>query len=291
MQSNVFDTALVFEGGSMRAAYTAAVANVLLEQGIFFDQVYGISAGSSNAVNYVSRDVARTRASFTTFADDPNFGGVGTLLRHRGMFNAPYIYQESCYPGCALPFDLDTFTRNPAKVCVTAIERNTGRDIYFTKDQMTTLDALMVRVRASSTLPFFMPPPAVDGVRCYDGGFAAGGGMSLDRVVQDGWKKMFVVRTHPRGYRKTRGNSWASGLFLWRFPEMRKAAVTRWSRYNATCDLLDQWEAEGRAHMFYCDELTLKGTERDVALLEANYEAGHAQMLRELPALESYLGH
>lgn len=43
---NVLDTALVFEGGGMRNAYTAAVVAELLAQGIHFGHVSGISAGS-----------------------------------------------------------------------------------------------------------------------------------------------------------------------------------------------------------------------------------------------------
>ena len=57
---SVYDMAqTLFEGGSMRAAYTCAVAAELLEQGVYFDNVYGVSAGSSNTVNYVSRDIDR----------------------------------------------------------------------------------------------------------------------------------------------------------------------------------------------------------------------------------------
>lgn len=290
LKSNVFDTALVFEGGSMRAAYTSAVANVLLENGICFDQVYGTSAGSSNAVNYLSRDMERIKASFTTFAADQHFGGMGTWLRHRGAFNAHYIYQECCYPGAALPFDFSTFSANPAGLCIAAIDRDTGRDLFFTRDDMTTLDDLMVRVRASSTLPCFMPPPQIEGAYCYDGGFASGGGISLDRIEQDGFQKMFVVRTHPRGYRKTYGRSGLSRLFFWHRPRMQEAAVTRWSRYNDMCDRLDRLEAEGRACVFYCEDLTLSGTERDVGLLLRNYEAGYNQMKRDLPVLERFLG-
>ena len=49
LESNVFKTALLFEGGSMRGAYTCAVTAYLLEQGVYFDNVYGVSSGSSNA--------------------------------------------------------------------------------------------------------------------------------------------------------------------------------------------------------------------------------------------------
>ena len=44
LTSNVFDTALVFEGGGMRASYTAAVVATLLKERLFFDHVSGISA-------------------------------------------------------------------------------------------------------------------------------------------------------------------------------------------------------------------------------------------------------
>ena len=88
LTSNVFDTALIFEGGGMRASYSSAMANVLLENGIFFDNVYGLSAGASNTVNYVSRDIDRTKRSFVDFVEDPDFGGINTLLQHKGFFHA-----------------------------------------------------------------------------------------------------------------------------------------------------------------------------------------------------------
>ena len=58
---NIPDVALVIEGGGMRASYTAGVIVTLLERGLHFGHIYGISAGSSHTVNYVSRDAARTK--------------------------------------------------------------------------------------------------------------------------------------------------------------------------------------------------------------------------------------
>ena len=43
LKSNVFDCALAFEGGGYRAAYTAGMVVVLLEQNIYFDYVCGIT--------------------------------------------------------------------------------------------------------------------------------------------------------------------------------------------------------------------------------------------------------
>ena len=63
-ENDVRDCALVFEGGGYRASYTAGIARVLLEQGIDFGYVCGISAGASHTVDYVSRDLWRTRVAF-----------------------------------------------------------------------------------------------------------------------------------------------------------------------------------------------------------------------------------
>ena len=43
------NTVLMFEGGGMRASYTAAMASLLLEQNITFGHVCGISAGCCDA--------------------------------------------------------------------------------------------------------------------------------------------------------------------------------------------------------------------------------------------------
>ena len=289
LESNVFKTALLFEGGSMRAAYTCAVAAYLLEQGVYFDNVYGVSAGSSNSVNYVSRDIDRTIRSFTDFITMPNIGDTKTFLQHKGAFNAHYIYQEAGLPDGILPFDFETFAANPAKCTVVAFERDTGRDRFFTKDEMKTIEDVMIRVRASSTLPLFMPPPKVKGRYCYDGGFAVGGGLPLERIACDGFEKVFVVRTRKRGFRRDpKGNAWAKAFFA-RRPLMRDAMLTRNVRYNVACDLLDYWEQTGKAHVFYCDDLTLSGTERDYDELMRNFESGYAQIKRDFGKLEEFL--
>ena len=288
LSSNVFNTALLFEGGSMRAAYTCAVAAELLDQGVYFDNVYGVSAGSSNTVNYVSRDIDRTIASFTSFVQMENIGDWKTLVAHKGLWNAPYIYQEAGKPDGAMPFDFETFTNNPAKATIAAFERDTGKDLFFRKSEMTSLDNLMIRVRASSTIPVFMPPPKINGKYCYDGGFAVGGGLPLRQIQADGFDRVFVVRTRKRGYRKSGGNHWAR-KFFWRRPYMRDAVLTRNLRYNEACDLLDMWEDQGKAYVFYCDDLTLSGSERDYDELCRNYESGRAQIKRDWGKLMDFL--
>ena len=288
LENNVFKTALLFEGGSMRASYSCAVAAFLLEKGVFFDNVYGVSAGSSNAVNYVSRDADRVIRSFTDFIQLPEIGDWKTFVHGEGLLNAHWIYQESGLPDAPLPFDFDTFKANPAHTTLVAFERDTGRDRYFRDWEMVSLDDLMIRVRASSTLPIVMPPPCIDGLYYYDGGFAMGGGLPLDLIREDGFQKLLVVRTRPRGYRRGKGYGWAR-LMLNHRPYLRDALLRRDLGYNESCERLERMERDGDAYVFYCDDITISGMERDFHDLGHNFELGYSQVKREWPRIFDFL--
>lgn len=295
LASNIFDTALIFEGGGMRVSYTAAVVNTLLEQGLYFDNVYGLSAGASNTVNYLSRDCDRVKRSFVDLVDMEDFGGMGSLLLHKGMFNARKIYQEACKPGRFLPYDFQTFAANPAKCTISSFERDTGRTVYWTKRELSTLDEVMVRVRASSTLPLLMPPPLVDGKRYYDGGLGEGAGFMLPKAKADGFTRFFIVRTRPKAYRKQDPHGFMAKLtnaMLWRRPRLREALAHRADAYNAQCDEIERLQAEGRAYVFYAEGMSVESGTTDKAALQASYDMGWEQAHRELPAMLAFLeGH
>lgn len=290
LKSNIFDIALIFEGGGMRAAYTAGVANTLLEHGLYFDNVYGVSAGSSHSVDYLSRDAARTREAFVDLADDPQFAGIGPFLRHRGYFNAYHDYLDIALPDGGLPFDFATFAANPAHVCIESFARDTGETIYWTKDDMPTLEDLMLRVRASSTIPFFMPSPVVDGVHCYDGGLGEGAGILLPKAKADGFEKFFVVRTRRADYRKVPPSR--SGLVrTWyhRHPRVADALLDRWQRYNAVLDELEELRRQGRALIVFAEDIDVESMERSRERLQKNYDRGYTQAQREVNGWMDFL--
>lgn len=288
MQSNIFKTALFFEGGSMRGAYSAGANRCLVENEVFFDSVYGISAGSSNAVNYLTRDVERITGAFGHLMADERAGSWKSFIRGRGLFDVEYLYNEADMPGGVLPFDYETFSQNPATLNIFAFDRDRACDVRFTAaDMHNTLD-VMQAVRASSTLPIVMPATKIGSATYYDGGFGVGGGLPMQTILDDGFKRMVVIRTRPRGYRKGKPDAYMKTLFL-RYPAMRRAVLTRNARYNQACDLLDEFERDGRAYVFYPTHLTLSGTERDALLLESNIQAGYAQMLKELGAILDYV--
>lgn len=290
MESNVRDVALIFEGGGMRNSYSAGAVTVMLEQGLFFNDVYGLSAGATNVIDYVSRDARRAEASFTTCLDDLSIRWWLEPLVFADSFDAYKRGDNTARAGCKLPFDFATFQANPARATVQAIERDTGTTALFTRDDFLTEDALMQCVRASTSYPIIFPPTTIDGRALYDGGIGDGAGIMLPAATLDGLQRFFVVCTRPRGFRRPERPNRLYDYFFWRRPFMR-AALNSWNRrYNAELDLLDKLEAEGRAYVFYANDQGVKNSERDEAKLTANFHRGRRQAEAELQAWERFLG-
>lgn len=293
---NIDDVALIFEGGGMRASYTAGAVVTLLENGLNFGKVYGISAGSSHTVNYVSRDAARAKASFVDLVNDPDFGGLGSFIAGKGYFNAHHLYEgiaEDLEGTDELfAFDFDTFMANPADVHIEAFDRDSGETIGWTKADMPTLRDMMLRVRASSTMPIFMPPLELDGHIYMDGGLGSSWGIPLEAAKRDGYERFFIVRTQPRGYRKGPIKGGAQTLFKLAFrnhPQVWQKTIERPVLYNELCDDIERLERSGAAYVFYPEEMTLTNRTTDHDLLQAAYEAGYDQAQRELDEWQKWL--
>ena len=291
LSSNVHDVALVFEGGGMRASYTAAVVATLLRQGIHFDWVAGISAGASNTVNYLSRDPERARMSFVDFSDDPRMGGLGTFLRGKGLFNAEWLYEQTAGPGQPLPFDFATFAANPAQMRLGAYRARDGAQVWFTKDDVPTLPDLMKRVRASSTMPCLMPPTVIDGEVYVDGAEGETAGIPLQPALDEGFERFFVVLTRERDYRSTPYRLGPLFRAWWRqYPAVADAMIHRWRTYNQVREQLFDLEREGKAYLFVPTHMPVRNSTRAVSDLRASFDAGTAQARRELPRWRDFLG-
>lgn len=285
------DTALVFEGGGMRASFSSGVLTVLLEAGIFCDWVGGISAGSSCTANYLSRDADRAARTFVDFADNPQFGGWRTWARGKGLFSAEFIYEQTSLPGQPLPFDWDAFQANPARCRIGGFRCDDGEMVYWGRDDLDTMPKLMKRVRASSTMPLLMPITTIDGVDYCDGALGPTGGFAVDAARADGYDKFLVVLTRERGYRKPRSRlTRAYPALFRRYPAIAQAMRARPANYNRTLDELAELERAGRAYLVFPDEMPIGNSERSVVKLAQRYQAGRAQAQRELEAIREFLG-
>ena len=272
----------------MRNSYTAACIVKLLQEEVEFGWVGGVSAGSSHTVNFLSRDPIRSEDSFVDFAKNPSFGGLGSLLRGTGYFNAEYIYEKAADQD--MPFDWEAFRSNPAQVCISAARADTGETVYWGREDMPTQDDLMVRVRASSTLPLIMPMRIIDGAPYVDGAMGESGGLLIEQAEEAGFEKFLFLGTKPRGYVRPKvGRPTALRRIFRKYPAVAEAMIARPAKYNASKDRLVELEKQGKAQLFFPEDMQVASTERDVAKLRSNFEAGRAQTYAEWPAWREFL--
>lgn len=287
----VAGTALVFEGGGMRCTYTAALVQVMLEAGLFFPWVGGISAGTTNTVNMVSRDRWRTREAFVGLPADPQAGGWGSFVRRQGYFNSEHIYRHTACPGQRFPFDWPSFAASTATVRLGAFRCDTGAQVYWGKEHVTRLTDLLPRCQASSSMPGLMPLVEVDGLPYLDGALGPTGGFATDAAAADGYQRMLVVMTREPGYRKPPARLPAACRALFRrYPAVAEGILARPGRYNQTLDQLEASQQAGSVYLYRPERMPISNGELRYDRAVTTYELGLAQARRELPRILEFLG-
>lgn len=274
----------------MRNSYTAPILDILLAHQFSFGWVGGNSAGASHTVNFLSGDRHRSKVSFTEFSNTAEVGGISSFLRGQGYFNAEYIYQEAGKPGGALPYDWEKFQSSPSLFRLGALRLDTGETKYFGREDCPTLDDLMIRVRASSTMPGVMPFPLIDGIPYADGALGSSGGIPLEAAEADGFENFIIVSTRTRDYIKKplAFPPLVKGLFS-RYPALAETWKTRHERYNTTKERMFELEKEGRALLFFPEDKPITSGERRLAKLEESYATGARQIEKEWPQWVDFL--
>ncbi|MDY3127061.1 MAG: patatin family protein [Corynebacterium sp.] len=282
--------ALVFEGGGTRNSYVAPLVQRLIAEDITVGWVGGISAGATLAAAYLTGNPARAREAFVEAVVDPRAGGIRSFFSGRGYFNAEYIYETSTQPEGLYPFDFAAISNHPAQLGIAAVRADTGETVHWTRADIPDLPSLVRRVRASSTMPILMPMPLINGVPYVDGALGQSGGIPIDQAHNAGFDRLVVVRSRPRGFRRKPPKY--PGIFsrvLRNYPEVARLVRTRHERYNATAESIEELESEGKAFVFYPDNMRIGNSERNLAKLEANFAAGEQQVARDFPTLREFI--
>jgi predicted patatin/cPLA2 family phospholipase len=284
------DVALVCEGGGARNSFTAATVHELMTGDVRFGWIGGVSAGASHTVNYLGHDAERARESFVEFTASPASGGVGSFIRGDGYFDAEYIYETSGLPGKDLPYDFEAFRDDPTPFRIEATNALTGESVRWGREDVTDLESLLKRVRASSTLPVIMNTPEVDGVPYVDGALSGSGGIPVDAAEDDGFERFLVLCTRPRDYVRPQVKYPAAvRRLLGKYPAVAEAVLNRPDLYNATKARLLELEKEGRALLFFPGEMRISNTERNLDKLKATYYDGLVQTGRDWDRIMEFL--
>ena len=236
---------LVVEGGASRTFYSCGVMDEMLRENIYADYVIGTSAGISNAVSYVSKQIGRNYIIGTKYLNDKRYMGTKYLLnpKKRCYFNLDFIMDE--IPNKLVPFDYDTFASFKGDVIATLTNINTGRTEYV---PVSRYDRRFEILRATCALPLLFQPIIINGNEYLDGGITDS--IPFQHAFDDGCDKCIVILTQARDYRKQADKTLEISAKRYRKkPEFAKALLNRPQMYNAQLDRIKSLEEQGLVYV------------------------------------------
>ncbi len=274
------------EGGATRGVFTAGALDYLMEKEYYFPYVVGVSAGACNAVDYVSKQIGRTKECMIVSDKAYQYISMKNIVIHRSLFDMDMIFDK--FPNNLIPFDYETYFSSPIRCEIVATNCFSGQAEYLTEKKEKK--RLMQICRASSSLPVASPITWIDGVPYLDGGI--GDSIPIVHALRKGYKKNVVILTRKKGYRKPlKSKSRIVYLSHYRkYPELVKAILLRPYMYNKTMDFIDEMEEQGRIFVLRPDKI-MSRTERRREKLEEFYESGYLTMEAQYEKMMEFLGH
>ncbi|MDR1018142.1 MAG: patatin-like phospholipase family protein, partial [Lachnospiraceae bacterium] len=101
----MINATLVLEGGGTRGVFTAGILDYLMEQDIYLSHVIGVSAGACNAMDYLSKQIGRTRDCFIPNEKNPHpmMNSPKEALKQKELMNMELAFNLLPYE--LIPFD------------------------------------------------------------------------------------------------------------------------------------------------------------------------------------------
>lgn len=260
---------LVLEGGGMRGVYTAGVLDFFIDKDIFFENIYGVSAGICHACSYLSKQRNRAYRVMVDYLDDKRYASFYSLVTTGDYFGVKMIYDE--IPNELYPYDKETFEKYKGNLYSVVTNMNTGKAEYI---KLKDMDKDLIYVRASSSLPLLSRIVKVGDKEYLDGGIADS--IPIKRAMEGGNKKNVVVLTQPKEYRKSKNKLLPVMKIKYKkYPNFVDAMANRHINYNNTLDMIEKEEKNGNVFVIRPSEsLNITRLEKNKDKLESLYNLG-----------------
>ena len=257
-----------------------------MEHDLYFPAVAGVSAGALNAYNYVAHQPGRAASINLRYRHDRRYFGPLAAVKGGSLFGLNFLLNDI---EKEVPFDEDMFKNGGQRMFAVATCVETGKAVYFEKDQ-SGLDFKQA-VKASASLPLASVPVKIDGHSYLDGGCACP--IPINWALRQGFAKIVIVATREKGFRKKQPSQRMVDLyddFYGDKPLFLATLLTQEMRYNALLDQIDALEDEGRICVIRPDEPVGIGRfEGSTEKLTELYIRGYKEMQQKLDGMMEYL--
>lgn len=269
----------------MRGLFTCGVLDVLMEKGICFDGLVGVSAGAAFGCNYKSRQAGRAIRYNLKYANDRRYCSVWSLLTTGNLFGAEFAYHRIANE--LDPFDNDAYEQNPMEFHLVATDVQTGRPVYKNIEHGGAY--LCEWLRASASMPMASRVVHIDGYQLLDGGIADS--IPLRYFQEQGYGRNVVILTQPIGYEKTPMPLMRLvKTLMHRYPALVEALAHRHEMYNRELRYVAQAQLKGNTLVVCPDEvLPIGRISHDRDKMRATYELGRRVAERRLDEILSFV--
>lgn len=277
-------TGLVLEGGAMRGIYSAGVLDYLLEQGIHFDYIVGVSAGCGNAVNYVTGQIGRTK-KVITHENAESYFGFHQLAKNHKLLNLDKLVRG--YGEEEFPFDYDKFAASDVECETVVVNCETGLAEYLSnyRDKEEFYQASM----ATCSLPFMSDMVEINGRKYLDGSIVDS--IPVKRAVDKGCDRVVLVLTKSEDESAT-DYSKLKKLICKKYknyPKLIEALLNRKDAYEKQLEYMGQLERDGRLMVIRPSKPLMKRFEKDMKVVNASYDYGYSMIQELYPKLRAFL--
>lgn len=265
-------TGLVLEGGTFRPIFSCGIMDALLDNNVHFPYVIGVSAGIADGVSYVSKQKRRNIDILLKFRNHKRYLNWRNLFIDKSLFGISFIYEE--IPKKHFPFDFDTYYASDTIVKIGVTNAITGKIEYLDGKKTDKKFNMLV---ATCALPLVFPEIVINNTPYYDGGLMDS--IPAKKAMDDGNKKLLIILTQPKGYKKElgTGNKIAAKLLKRKYPNLVKPLLERHIMYNKQIEYCEKLEKEGKAVILRpSKEAAINSFEKDTEKLERIYNYGYS---------------
>ena len=261
---------LILEGGGMRGIFTIGVLDNLMDRGIRFPYIIGVSAGACNGLSYMSHQRGRAKYADIDLLKEYNYIGLKYLFTKGNIMDFDLLFHK--FPKEISPYDYKKLADSPERFEMVTTSCITGKACYF--EEKKNPRRVIEIVKASSSLPFVCPIAYVDGEPMLDGGISDS--IPLERAMSLGYDNNLVVLTRNHGYRKPQKATRVPFFFYRKYPKVKETISGRNAMYNKQMELVEGMEREGRVQVLRpMKPVEVGRIERNTDKLLALYQEGY----------------
>ncbi|MBR3228104.1 MAG: patatin family protein [Erysipelotrichaceae bacterium] len=266
--------ALVLEGGGMRGAYTAGCLSWLLDEGIEFDNAYGISTGAFHLSSFLMKSKDFLYRLSTDIIADDTVVGIKPLLSEGTIVGYNYLFDHHLKD--VLGYDItDLIGKTDCNAKYGVYDLGKGETVYLPLEKMN-----MRLLKACCSLPIIGHIVKEDGREYLDGGVTKM--IPIEEAVADGCTDCLIITTKPLDYVRKPAKKfvvWLMSVVYRNCPSIARDYEERHINYRKQIDLVKKMEKEGHVYYRYPSRTVnvsrLKGDKADLREL---YEMGRADM-------------